>query len=97
VSTFDRLPIAIVTARALTATASVDCGGSSSECFRYSDCASGLTCAAGKCVAPPPQAPSDDGSADAGAVLPVLTDAGTSEATELVANGAQSGGDAPAE
>jgi hypothetical protein len=97
VSTFDRLPIAIVTALALTLTAGVDCGGSSTECLRYSDCTSGLTCAAGKCVAPPPQAPSDDGSADAGPVVPVLTDAGISEATEPVADGAQSGGDAPAE
>lgn len=95
-STFDRLNIAIVTTLALTAIAGVDCGGASSDCFRYSDCAAGLTCAAGKCVAPQLSTPGNDGSAE-------QSDAGTAESTlpdgddVEAASNADGGGDAPAE
>jgi hypothetical protein len=89
VSTFDRLNIAVFAALALSAFAGIDCGGASGDCFRYSDCASGLTCSAGKCVVPPPQAPSDDGSDDAGTL--VTDDAETTESTPVLGDEAQSG------
>ena len=94
--TFDRVHLSLVAAVVLLA-ASIDCGGPSGDCLRYSDCASGLTCAAGKCVAPPPPPPSDGGSTEDDGNVD-----GTSELTDAGSLGAQSstddgGDDAPAE
>jgi hypothetical protein len=63
VSTFSRA--LRVTAIALLSLAVLRCAPPG-ECLRFSDCAQGLTCDDGKCVAPP-VAPTADGSTDAGA------------------------------
>lgn len=94
--TFDRLSPWVLGAIALL-TASVDCGGPSGDCLRYSDCAAGLTCAAGKCVAPPLPAPDDGGSTnDDGNVegASALADAASVGAQSSTGDG---GDDAPAE
>lgn len=42
------------------------CAADGGDCFRYSDCAQGLTCAYGRCVVPPAPDPSDGESAALG-------------------------------
>ena len=37
------------------------CGAESGDCLRFTDCAQGLTCAAGRCVVPPPPASASAG------------------------------------
>lgn len=46
-------------------------GAEGADCFRFSDCAQGLTCAYGRCAVPPAPDPSDGGGgqADDGGVL----------------------------
>jgi hypothetical protein len=45
-----------VLAAAVLVLALARCSASGTDCLRYSDCGPGLTCAAGKCVVPPPPA-----------------------------------------
>jgi hypothetical protein len=43
--------------------------GPTPDCLRFSDCAEGLTCAAGKCVPPAGQGGGDDAAAGDGAAI----------------------------
>ncbi|MBV9947579.1 MAG: hypothetical protein JOZ69_12065 [Myxococcales bacterium] len=51
----------------LLCAAFASCGAESGDCLRFTDCAEGLTCAAGRCVVPPPPASASgsDGAAPA--------------------------------
>jgi hypothetical protein len=60
------------------------------ECLRFSDCAEGLTCAAGHCVAPP--AMSGDGGADS-----AVGDAGDAGDTGDAGDAAMAADTAPAQ
>jgi len=89
--------LAVVVVAALTGC------GAPSTCLRYSDCAQGLTCAAGKCVIPGFNDDNADGQ-DESAVESVV-DAGESECTSgdnnpcglTSSNGPETGTDATAE
>jgi hypothetical protein len=86
---------------ALVGAVVINCG--SGVCERYSDCASGLTCARGHCVAPPSD---DDASADTGADVdaqPMEAGLGTDGSAEAnaadgsTADGADASNDGAAE
>jgi hypothetical protein len=78
--------------------ATAGCGAGSGDCLRYSDCSEGLTCAAGRCVAPPPSTPPDGATGDDGGLGTTSDDSGTVSATEASDRDASFQlGDAPAE
>jgi hypothetical protein len=97
VSIFERLR-ALPAVAVLLVGVAVDCGPAG-DCLRFSDCAAGLTCADGKCVAPPPPAPGDGGS-EAAATAPPVTGGDSGAETPDAGNVSlvfEAGDDAPAE
>lgn len=72
--------------------AGVDC--SADDCFRYSDCAQGLTCAYGHCVVPAPPDAAEGGSVSTGDDGAASTESGTTSGEAARDGGSALGDDA---
>jgi hypothetical protein len=81
---------------ATCASANAGCGAESGDCVRYSDCADGLTCAAGKCVVPPAPPSSSGGNSSSSSSMTSSggIEAGSEASGDEAGNGLTFGDDA---